>query len=486
MNVKNRSFKIAISVLLIVTLLIVVISLYKESKNKLLDKKLYKTYVSQIEEASSSWTSNDDMKTYITSWADENKLDYTVDNAGNIIFTKEASTDKTDVPPVITAVSYNYKTAPTNSRSLATAQAIAISNLNAGKYSVIFFNNDNGYGDGYKNISKKYFSDNTKVIYLDYGKNAYMSTKSFAGAGNTISIPCKTDAVTCDTAIKIRISGIASGELGTNNNQPNPITALGVLLSRLNNKSITYQLADIKVDSSGYMYPTGIEATILLNSYSLTAFTSYIDERSEKYIKNYKDDFPNISYEYEVIESKADLPSQAYSKEAASALNSVLYTLKNGAYKFTEENLLDGYDVDDTYAVNNIVDLRLDGDNLVLTLGTMGLTDDLLGDVLRENSTAAALAEANASIVARIPAFSNESSKLKNELSFAYIKVNDQVSRNIIIKGDYDKQFTPCAYLQEINSKMDIVHLRQDEACSTIYANTLLCFIQDQGNFLSL
>lgn len=463
--------------------------MYKDSKNKLLDKKDFASLSEKMEEASADFTSNEDMRNYITDWADSKEIEYKVDNAGNIIFVNDANKGKDDVNPVVVAISYNYLTAGSCAKALASAQEIAASDLDTGKYSVIFFNNEGGYGDGYKNISSSYFTDDTKVIYLDFGKSAYMSTRSFTYAPNSISIPCEMVPVTCDSAIKIKITGITSGELGSNSgSQPNPVSALGTLLNRMSTKSITYQLADVKVESAGNMYSMGIEATIFLNSYNVGSMTKYIDDRIDGYNKSYKDDFPNIEYTYEVVDDMSSVPAYAYSKEASTGLNSILYTVKNGSYKFDKHNVPADHEEDETYAINSIQNIVYENGAINISIATVALNKAYLKDVLNQNSTAASFADANASAKAgtAVPVFNNPGSKLKSELAFAYVKVNNIGSKNIIIKEDTDKVFTPCSYLQDINESMDIVHLKQNDDCAAVYANTLLCFIKDQGNFLSL
>ncbi|MBQ0005479.1 MAG: hypothetical protein KBS68_06445, partial [Clostridiales bacterium] len=481
--------KIVFTTILILTILAGILSMYKESKNKLLDRKEYKALSTAMDKAADDFTSNEDLKNYLTAWADENKLDYKVDDAGNIIFAKEASADKTNVNPVVIAVSYNYLTAKADALSLASAQEIAASNMDAGKYTVIFFNNEGAYGNGYKNISSSYFTDDTKLIYLDCGNSAYMSTRSFSYSPNSISIPCEMTPVSCDSAIKIRISGITSGELGSNSgSQPNPVTALGTLLNRMSTKSITYQLADVKVASAGNMYSMGLEATIFLNSYSVPVMTKYIDDRIESYNKTYKDDFPDIEYSYEVVEDLSTLPAYAYSKEASSALNSILYTVKNGSYKFDKNNVPTDHEVDETYAINSIQNIGYENGALNISIATTAYNNAYLKEVMNQNATAASFADANASAQTgtAVPVFTNGRSRLAKDLGFAYVKVNTISSRNIIIKEDTDKVFTPCSYLKQINDSMDIVHLKENEDCASVYTNTLLCFIKDQGNFLSL
>ncbi|MDD5823702.1 MAG: hypothetical protein PUD55_04740 [Firmicutes bacterium] len=483
----SKKQKIIVSIIIITIILFAALAIYKSSKNHLLDRKEYKATVANITEASANFTSNEDMQKYITDWADNKGLNYSVDDANNIIFDRDASKRKKDVTPVIICVSYNWQTAEANAYSLATAELIASTKLRAGRYTVIFFNDELNTGYGYKHVSKQYFNDKSKVVYLDTGDKSYISVDSFNYTPNSISIPCEYVPVKCDSAVKIRITGIESGTVSAMiGSQPNPVNALSNVLTKLNNKSIIYQLTDVSIESQGNMYPSGIEATVLINSYNMGTLTSYLDERIKKFEKNYGGDFPDATYTYEVIDSPENFPAEAYSDKATSSLGMVLYTIKNGAYKFDKNNVIAEHEVDEVYALNCIHDLKYEDGKIKLSIGTAALNDAFAKQILTENATSAEFADASLSVGEKQAGLKNIRSRLFKELQFAYVKVNEISSSNVIIKTNTDKTFIPVGFLLDVNDKLDIVHLRQEETTAAIYTNTLLCFIKDQGNFLSL
>lgn len=484
---KLNPINILIIILIVVVSLCTALAVYKNSKNKLLDKPHYKEIIKEIETAAPEFKSNEDLRNHICAHADSHHLDYKVDEAGNIIFSHESSEDKIDVSPVVVCVGYNYKTAIENARVLASASVIAASDIESGSYKVIFFNNEDNLNSGYHNIDKKYLSDDTKLIYLDIGKSSHISTDSFANTTGEIKIPCELEPVKNDTAIKIKIDSVNTSDINTDISKfPKPIDLFGSILTRLNNKSIDYQLADVKVVSNGNMYPSSMEATIFVNSFSVDSLTSYLDERAKKETKKYKDDFPDFNYSYEIVENISTLPNIAYSKSAASSLNSILYTVKNGNYRFDKENVPDGYEVDDVYGINCINNLYYSDGYINVNTTTSALNRQYLKGILKENKTAAEFANASFSSGEIIPAFSNADSRLANDIYFAYIKVNKLISTNFFPKDDRDSYFTPCSILKDINEKMDIVHMCFDEDDADLFTNTLLCFLRDNGNFLSL
>jgi hypothetical protein len=73
----------------------------------------------------------------------------------------------------------NYETAYENARILASAASVAFSDLESGRRTVVFANDEQGLAKGYKGLNKKYVTSKTKVIYLDKGSSTYLSTGSF-------------------------------------------------------------------------------------------------------------------------------------------------------------------------------------------------------------------------------------------------------------------------------------------------------------------
>ena len=473
--------------IIIVLAIIASISLYKNSKNKLLDKTSFRDFKTDIVTASEGFTSNEDMFAYLKKWADDNKLNYEVDDSNNIIFTSDAISGKEDVSPTIIATSYDYLTTETDASSLSTAAAVASSNIDAGKYTVIFFNNDANSGIGYKNINSKYFSDDAKVIYLDYGDKGYLSDKSFANATSTIQVPYSTQSVTSDTTLKLRIGGVSPENItSTISSQPNPITAFGTVLSRMKNKHYTYQISNINVVANSNMYSSSIEVTITMDSYSVEAFTEWLNDKSQSYIDKYSDDFPDIYYEYEMVDNSTDVPTEALSDEAVDYLNTLIYTIKNGTYTFDKGEAPDGSEDGDSYAINCIDNLTEQDGILSLEVSTSALTKTYLDKVLDENATAADLVGSSATVSNKNDDWSNTDSKLAQNLAFTYQKVNDVSFMDFIQEDKTDAFFTPCSYLNAKNSNMDIVHMRLSEDTEKLYANTVLCYINDKGNILSI
>ena len=337
MNRLFNSNKFRIALILIAILIIAAISIYRSRGTKLLDKEAYSDFRTAMNEVSESesggFTDQRELMDFVEKWADEHSLKYREDNYGNIIFNKSAVKRKKNVTPTIIAVSMNYETAADNVQVLSSAAAIALSDVESGRRTVVFFNDEQGLATGYKGLNEKYISSKSKVIYLDQGASTYLSTGSFQQRHTIITIPAKQEDNPCDSAVKISISGIRSNAIGPGiSKQPDPFSALSSLLSRLKSKSVDCRIADVKVGSNGNMYPVSLEATVVLNSYNLSSFTGYIDKRIKSWEKTYGSDYEGLVFTYEVIEDEKDMPKKVYTAKTTDKLTGILYTIRSGAY----------------------------------------------------------------------------------------------------------------------------------------------------------
>ena len=483
----SRTKKLLIIALAVLLLVFLAVEIYKIANSKMLDKSKYNELVAQLETDLSKASSSEDITNVITSWADSNKVSYSIDSARNIIFHSDAIYSKKNVAPTVVCTSYNSKDIASSIMPLASALTIASSNIKSNDYSVIIVNNENNLGQGYSTLSSKYFKDNANVIFLDYGDEQYLSTASYAAANNSVSIPMTKVDARYDSAIKVTITGIDTSNIGDSiGSQPNPINYLSNVLTKLKSKSIGYQLADVKVEYAGNMYPQGISFTILLDSYSIETMTTYIDGRVEKFEKSYSKDFPNASFTYKTIEKQSNVPKQVYSDTATDSLSTLIYTIKNSAYKFDSENVPEGSKVGEIYGINCITNIVENSSSIDISLFTQAAKDAYLTKIIKENATAAEMASASATTQNKIAGFAAKDTVLERSMAYAFFKSNHSWSSPQMVPSSTDDFFTECSYIQQINGNMNILHLRSKKSLMDEYTNTLLYFIGVQGNFLSL
>ncbi|MBQ0018271.1 MAG: hypothetical protein KBS63_03535 [Clostridiales bacterium] len=473
--------------LIVLTLLAAFI--YSESKMNLLDKEAFNSFSGSFEKSCEDFSKQEDVMSFIKNWADENELKYKTDDNGNLIFSHKSIKRKKDVAPTVIMVNCNYEDCYDSRSAITTAAMVAYSNIRSGKYTVIFANNINNSEDVYYGLDRALFPDGAKVIYLDAGKAAYVSASSFARKEQTVSVPSEKEAVHCDTAVRVRISGLTSDSIGTSAaNHPNPIAMLSTVLTRLNSKSFIYQISDIKIGNRGNMYPDSMEATFLINSYAVGSLTGYLDKRVKAFNKAYKDDYPDAEYSYEVIDDISDLPEEAYTADTAASLTTLLYALNNGNYRFDEDAVLpNGYEVGDVYAINCVRQLRIDEySNIYVDISTQALNNDFMKEILNENREVCKLSGCKVETVNTFKKFRNDKNSLILTLKNTYFKVKGFSLRDSGLEEKKDTYFTPMSYLADINESMDIVHIKTTNKKARAITTMILCYVQTSGNFLSL
>lgn len=478
----NNKFRIA--VILFIVLIVAGVSIYRSKNTKLLDKEAYTGFRSAIEEFAGDFSCQQDLMDFIESWADEHSLKYKEDKYGNIIFNKSAIKRKKNVTPTLIAVSMNYETAADNTQVLAAAAAIAVSDLESGRRTVVFCNDEQGLAKGYKGLSDKYISSKTKVIYLDKGSSTYLSTGSFQQRYTEVSIPAKREDNPCDSAVKITISGIKSNVIGPAiSKQPDPFSAFSSLLTRLKSKSVDCRLADLEVGSNGNMYPVSLEATIVLNSYNMSSFTSYIEKRIKAWEKTYGSDYEGLVFTYELVEDENAMPEKVYTAKTTDRLTGILYTIRSGSYRYSESDAIpEGKKVGDIYGINCITDIETNAKSITIPVIIQGVNDPFTERILNDNKAAAELYKCTYSETYRIDAFSNNRDKLSRTFKSTYEKVNKGSVTESAISLITDNFFTPCSYLQEKNAKADIIHIRTKGSSAPDISNTILCYLKAKGN----
>jgi hypothetical protein len=484
---RNKWFIIAaVTVIAVICTLVYIYS----ARMNLLDeseyKEIYKLFTTCKDEG--GFESQEEMRDFIVKWAEDNEVACKVDKYGNIIFNTPAVKRKKNVSPTLVCCGYNYETAFDYTRALVTAMITAKTDLQSGRKTVILCNDERNEGLGYRHISKKLLTDKTKVIYLDYGSSSYISCSSFAECFSYINVPASRVDAECDTAVKVHISGVTSGEVTNNlSKHPDVISAFSTLMSRLKSKSTVFQLADVEIGDNGNMYPVSMDAVFMLNSYNVSSFTKFIEQRSKAWQKSYGDTYEELEYTYEVIDDPDDLPKKAYSTKSTDKLASVLYTLKSGIYKYEkDDDIPEDKSYGETCGLNYLLDIKASSKGFDIYIMTQGYNKSFISKIQEDDKTVAKLYKCQFDIDRYIPRFVNNKDSLVRNLRNTHSKLNSADTMSTLLEVKSDNYFTPCSYIKEINDNADIVHLRLNKDNAIPLTNTILCYIKTKGNIISL
>lgn len=464
-HIKHKG-RIILAIIILISI-IFFISFKLVKRFDMVNKQVYHNYSIDLSANIEHLNSTEDILTYISEWAERQGVPSQMDEYKNLIFQKPATNGKEALPPTIICVDIDYQTINNNLSDISTAQYIVAAandkNLTGGPLTVIFLNNENDSKIGAENLDPKFIKPESNIFYLTSNDISYSSRSSFARSISQIEINNENNVENrnCDTMIKIKIDGInPSANIISKHKEPSVISQLQSILTRLRSKSTYFQIANISVDDNGNLNPCSLEFDLLINKYDLDSYTKWLDNKSNKFVKKYKKDYPDISYKYEVVSDINSLPNTVFNSENIKSLSNILYTIKNGDYSFNdnEENNTKNQDLH-IYGKNNICGIETKDYSIKLNILTEAYDKTYLEQINTENSTAASIFNAKYTIEKDIPAFENKNELLIKMLAKAYTKVNLFTNRNATLPEKWDEEFTTCSYLLEKNDNLNIIHL---------------------------
>lgn len=469
---KKKKFIIFITILAVIVVSIASYGAHQLSQRyNIADKRELNNMANEIASHQDNIKSTDEITKLLTDWCDVNNLKCTVDSNKNVILSSKASNHKDDTPASVVAMEYNAKTFQQDIYAYASAEYLATHGMNGSDVKIIFLYDDQNLHTGARNLSRKYIPKNSRIVLLSQGDSVSISRNSYATALQTISVPYRKTSRYCDSALRIRIGGLSAvAPSGSTLKQTNPISSLSTILTRLRTKSISFQLADLKVQNNGNMSPSGVEATILLNSYSMESVTSYLDDRIKDFEDDNKKDFPDSYYEYSELQT---LPAYAYSDSATNKLSNFLYTVKSGAYRFDKENVPDGSKEGDLYGFNSIQNIYSKNGKLCVRLTTAAQDSRYLEQIVKENRAAASLSEVKLETEITDSPYRNSSSDLYQLIEDAYSKVNDTSTVDATIPEENDEAFTVMSFLASKRKGTDAVHVTTTDKAVARVMNAL-------------
>ena len=463
--------------LAIPVVLIAAVLLYRFSRNivnDLVDAELLDSVRAELTEQIPEGADAETIRTGLEANLTAHGVEFSTDDSSNLIVRRKASEGSEGARTTVYCVNIESGSFPKDLTAVSTALYMAACGQEGPAYTIAFLNNEDNLMAGAKGIRASLFPQDAWIICLSGGSFG-LSTDSFASMNTRFLIPYEESDRVCDTGIRIKIGGITAGIPGPSiSDQPNPITQLSGIMTRLKTKSIRYQIADIHMENSGNLYPTDIEITLLVNSYSLQNVTKYLDKRAEDFTEKYSKNHPEISYIYEVIEDTETLPDKAYDDQTTDSLMNLLYTVKNGTYRFKEGEAPEGYKEKEIYAVNCLEELRVNDDDLECRLYSEALNSLYLDQIIADNAAAAELSDAVSSAYNIAPEFKNGGSILAERFTFLYPAVNELSAKSSIVPLEYDTGSTCCSYLASKGKDTDAIHLSVDENSQYYVINTFL------------
>lgn len=411
-------------------------NLSSKLKNKL---EAYKT---DLKDSASTMKTNDNIKSYLTSWAKSKGINYTTDDAGNVIMTKSAGSKYKDVAPTVIVCPYDQNQFENYINPVATALYTIKNNESTGKLTVIFTKESGHDFSGIQALDSKYITNDSKVFCLNGGQKGLFATKSGASSTYRFTQSVSYRSPSYTKAYKITISGLPGGQPDSKiSDYVNPITKLESLLASLKSKGIGYELASIKGGNDSNLYATSATMTIVVDADKEESFKEKMEELTKDFKEKYSKDYPKINYTYKSVST----PSKVLTTSKCSKFVSYMYTLLDGEYyKDDDGNLV---------SITNISYIKSSGSSIKINSVAYSLDAANLAEIDNGEKTLCSLSGVKYKKTSSTPLWKGSStSKFAKAVSTAY---NTYTSSNLT----YTDSITAsnASYISKLNSKCSII-----------------------------
>lgn len=419
-------------------------------------------YETDLLDSFASMTNQAAVTRYLVNWAENKGIDVTTDDAGNVIYSIKASEGFESQPPSVVLCGYDYTSMESYKNSIASALTIAKNDMPHSEYKVIFISEENGNENGAETLSKKIFDSDTKVFYLEDTSSSRIALSTGGLNEYQLSKDLTYTSTNYDVAYKISISGIPQLKFTSiNTSAPNPIKTLGELLANFKSTSILFELASFSGGQSSNMIPQDASITIVVNSDQAQKLESNLDRAIEKFYDKYSNDYPDLSYTYEVV----DTPSRVISTENSESIVSLLYTAISGVH-YKDDN-------GEIASIANIGYISTENETLNIEVAASSYSDELIEEITTAYQTISALTDVTYTLAEEMTPFhaSEAGEALAEEFLQSYSDYQSTNLSNINIA-----EWTPASIINSKNSDMPVIVFGVTEKTMDNFAGGLITF----------
>ena len=439
----------------------------KEEEDQLSTKVKSKitAYRTDLADSADTLNTKDAIKKYLCNWAEAKGIEFTVDDADNVIMEVDASENYKDAPPTVLLCAYDPNHFSDCIDPISVGLYLAKNNENTGKLNVIFTAENNHDFEGMIALDEKYFPDNANVFNLNGGSKNMWSTATAGSSSYTFSNHIERTEPKGNKAYKISITGLPGGVPNEKiASYPNPIKELGDLLAYFKTNSVIFELSKITGGTSGNLYPKSASCTIVIDEDYVEKF----EKRMTTAMENFNDKYDSYGASYTYKEVK--VPKTVLSNEDMNKLISLLYTLVDGVYERDED--------DNILSITNIGAIICKGEACTIYASGNSLTDKGLNQLDLSYTTICGLSEINYNKTASQNTWSihkPDENPFVQEVSAAFKEYSDGTMhyRDSIA-------VTNCSYVYEKNPNCNVMNITVNWKRIEKYAGTLVTFMMNQ------
>ena len=468
---KNKKKIIITAAVVIVILAIAAAAFYFVNKNKAQKppslqeavESRISAYDTDLKDSLTSMTDQDQVRKYLSNWAENKGIDVKTDKYDNVIFSVKATEGLEDKAPAVIICGYDYTCMSTYSNSIVSALTIAKNDQPHGAYKVIFVSEEGGSMSSAENLSSQYFEDGADVFYLGSSVSSRVANMTGGFEEYSLSKALSHKSPSYTKAYKISISGLPAQKFGTESAYvPNPIKTLGNQLANLKSGSIWFELASFDGGSRAGVTPSEATATIVVSEDISEKLERKLDSAIEKFIDKYGADYPSAQYTYEIV----DTPSSVMSSENTDAIVSLMYTAMNGVH-YKDDN-------GDIASLTNIGYVNTSDKEFVMNVAASSWDQNLLAEISEAYQTAGGLSGFEYSVTSQYAPFALDESNQPFEMDFRNAYSDYQ---NIKLDSINTPELTPCGIIKSKNENTHMIILGVTEKTKDNFAGGIITYL---------
>lgn len=428
------------------------------------DKRV-EAYETDLRDSIDSFKDKASVTKYLVNWGENKGIDVKTDYSGNVIYSIPANKKTSDSKSMVLICAYDYKCMDSYINSIVSALSVAKTTTEHEDLKIIFICENEDDKKSIENLSSEYFIDNTEIFYLKDTKKSQLSLLTGGCQQYTISKYYQQTLPENTKAYTIKLKGLPTFAVNRSNvENPNPILQLGKLLAKFKSNYINFELANFTGGTGAKLTPSSATMTIIVNDDNTEKVEKLLNKDIEKFIEKYSERYSDVHYSFKVIKT----PQQVVNKEVSEHLVSLMYTLLNGVYSNSGEEIT---------SIINVGRISIENGYISLNAFASGSSKSTLSEIKSSYQTISALAEMDFTVTYESPVFkaSKASSEICTKFQASYKKFKGNE-----IKVSNMPECTLCSKLSEKNKNMNIVVLGISKNSKDDFTGALITYMQSQ------
>ncbi len=315
---------------------------------------------------------------------------------------------------------------------------------------VVFTANEEDGMTGAENIVSSYFKDAAYLFNLD-GEESWIATISSAGMIDMDTYRnLSLVATKGKLGLRIRVRGLKGGHSGMeiNSGLQNAIEITGVMLQRLKDSGVSYELASIEGGSARNAVPQSCEAVIVISEKNKVAVQKTVSDVIEAYKASFIDTEPKMAAEV----SQVKRPNIVMSEDDKNSVLNFITLCHNGVFSMSQkvEGLVE--------SSSNLGTISTKDTKVSIGLLARSCEDVLLRKFEGYYATLAKVSGFDVDKIAYSPGWSaKKDNMLLDMLSQTYTEIDGGEIEKIAVHAGLE-----CGYFVAKNPNMDIVSIGPD------------------------